>query len=213
MNAINDTKAFGVLANVNKRTDPSDSKCVFLVEANPDPDSYTLYGRCSDQRGIARQSVGLALIPTYTDSVRMNLLFRNVRENVSLDYIEESEDEDDFENVSQTKHLLEGASYKMVCSYSKTTNRWIPEEIVSDDVGLSIVPNMTTNGRIGTFVKSSNSPVSPHKYQKRENSRSTKHCNPDTSGYVPTNQKRKPIFSVYKQSRQPSGFKQSYSNM
>ena len=35
----------------------------------------------------------------------MNDLFRNIRENQNLDYIEESDDEDDFENIAADKYV------------------------------------------------------------------------------------------------------------
>ena len=36
----------------------------------------------------------------------MNSLFRNIKENKNIDYIEESEDESDFENTSEDKYVL-----------------------------------------------------------------------------------------------------------
>lgn len=142
---LRDKQSVGILTANNNKSVSSDIRCVFLVKANADPDSYTLFGK--DPNGGNAQcnaeseklvSVGLALVPSYSDSVRMNLLFRNIRENVSLDYIEESEDEDEFQDINPTKYLLDGAKHKMNCYFSKACNRWVPESVASDDSHISI---------------------------------------------------------------------------
>ena len=61
-----------------------------------DEDLYELYIKNSNN--IEKHNY--AYIPDYKTSVYMNSLFRNVRENNNLDYIEESDDEEMFENVN-----------------------------------------------------------------------------------------------------------------
>lgn len=140
---MKETRATGVLASANnKGTIHSDIKNVFLVKANNEPDSYTLYAKSNNGKKDTLTEVGLALIPSYVDSVRMNLLFRNIRENISIDYIEESEDEEDFENISPNKYLMEGAEHKMNCQFIKTMNRWVPESIANTDAQLSFAPEL-----------------------------------------------------------------------
>ena len=46
-----------------------------------------------------------AYIPDIKTSVMMNSIFRNIRENSNLDYIEESEDEEEFEDISLDKYV------------------------------------------------------------------------------------------------------------
>ena len=72
----------------------------------------------------------------------MNILFRNIRENVSLDYIEESEDEDEFQDINPGKYLIDGAEHKMNCYFSKGCNRWVPESIACDDAQISVAPSV-----------------------------------------------------------------------
>lgn len=47
----------------------------------------------------------IAAIPDYKTSVFMNALFRNIKENRSLDALEESDDEDEFENTNIDKFV------------------------------------------------------------------------------------------------------------
>ena len=48
---------------------------------------------------------GMADIPDYKTSCYMNGLFRNIKENCNLDLLEESDDEDDFENTDAAKYV------------------------------------------------------------------------------------------------------------
>ena len=47
-----------------------------------------------------------ALITTFKKSVFMNSIFRNIKENINLDTLEESDDEDDFENTNPNKYII-----------------------------------------------------------------------------------------------------------
>jgi hypothetical protein len=44
-------------------------------------------------------------IPNLKSSVYMNNHFRNIKENRNIDYIEESDDEDDFQNTDCNKYV------------------------------------------------------------------------------------------------------------
>ena len=56
----------------------------------------------------------IAYIPTYESSVMMNKLFRNIKENDNLDALEESDDEDEFENDKFDKFVHLDRSYNLV---------------------------------------------------------------------------------------------------
>ena len=43
----------------------------------------------------------------------MNSIFRNIKENRNLDLLEESDDEDEFENINLDKYLLNKKIMKM----------------------------------------------------------------------------------------------------
>lgn len=100
---------------------------VFLVSADLQYDIYHLfaYGRNS-------QSVyyNVAYIPNYTTSVFMNKIFRKIKENENLDAIEESDDEEEFENMSEDKYVDLQKTVAMECIFSQKFKKWIPKKIV-----------------------------------------------------------------------------------
>lgn len=102
---------------------------VFYVKADMQFDIYRLY--VSD-----RTYYGLAYIPNYKTSVLMNGFFRKIRENDNLDLLEESDDEDDFQDVNPTKYVDLEKCVKMECIFHQKFKRWIPLRIVdsSDSV-------------------------------------------------------------------------------
>ena len=68
----------------------------------------------------------VASIPDYKTSVMMNSLFRNIKENNSLDALEESDDEDEFENVNLDKFVDLSKKIKMKCIYNYKLKKWTP---------------------------------------------------------------------------------------
>jgi hypothetical protein len=69
---------------------------------------------------------GLAYIPTYTSSVMMNSIFRNIKENANLDKLEESDSEEEFENDNVDKFVYLDKSCYMVCVYNTKFKKWVP---------------------------------------------------------------------------------------
>ena len=63
----------------------------------------------------------------------MNTIFRKIRENQNLDYIEESEDEEDFENIDDNKFIDLEKSIYMLCSYNRKFQKWIPKHIINNE--------------------------------------------------------------------------------
>jgi hypothetical protein len=68
-------------------------------------------------------------IPNYQISVWMNSLFRNIKENQHLDYIEDSEDEEEFENINEDKYVHLDRMLKIECSFHWKFKRWVPIKI------------------------------------------------------------------------------------
>lgn len=100
---------------------------VFMVRPEARVDTYTL--RCPVTNNIEHE---LAHVGDYKTSVLLNSIFRNVKENASLDTAEESDDEETFQNsqemqisgyVNSETPNLERA---MVCSYNYKFKRWVP---------------------------------------------------------------------------------------
>jgi len=99
---------------------------VFQVVADVQFDIYHAYAYSDQGLPIYCGPLG---IPTYKTSVFMNGIFRNIRENRNLDYIEESDDEDDFENTSETKYVDLEKVANMECTFSHRHKKWVPMKI------------------------------------------------------------------------------------
>jgi len=103
------------------------NKAIFKVKAGLAADNYLLY--------TANDSLyDTAIISSYKCSVMMNALFRNIKENTNLDLLEESDDEDEFENTEIDKFVDLDKTFHMECVYSKKFKKWQPVKIVSEKV-------------------------------------------------------------------------------
>ena len=109
------------LDNKNKKRD-----IVFQVRPDIQNDIYHLY----IDNGSKYHSI--AYIPDYKTSVKMNELFRNIKENANLDTLEESDDEEEFQNEKQDKYVFLDKYYNMVCYYSYKFKKWIPQKIANE---------------------------------------------------------------------------------
>ena len=98
---------------------------IFIIRPNIQNDIYNLY------TVNGNEYVGLACIPDYKTSIMMNNLFRNIKENNDLDALEESDDEEEFENSNVDKFVYLNKEYKMVCNYNKKFKKWVPIKITS----------------------------------------------------------------------------------
>tara|TARA_Y100000817_G_C16856040_1_gene544035 strand:- start:823 stop:1740 length:918 start_codon:yes stop_codon:yes gene_type:complete len=96
---------------------------IFCIKATVDTDIYSLY--CLDRNGKCVQ-YGIADIPDYKTSCLMNGLFRNIKENRNLDLLEESDDEDEFENTDEAKYVDLDKEIIMQCVYNSSFKRWRP---------------------------------------------------------------------------------------
>ena len=101
---------------------------IFQVMADIQFDIYHLfiYGRNNQ-----RVYYNVAYIPDYKTSIFMNSLFRKIRENENLDYIEESDDEDDFQNINEDKYVDVNKVLYMECNFHKKFKKWVPSRVVT----------------------------------------------------------------------------------
>jgi hypothetical protein len=95
---------------------------IFICKPDIQNDIYHLYTSENDY-------VGLAAIPDYKTSVMMNKLFRIIKENNDLDALEESDDEEEFENSNVDKFVNLDKSHKMICIFNNKFKKWIPIKI------------------------------------------------------------------------------------
>ena len=105
------------------------AEIVFLVRPEIQDDIYNIY--CLNS-GLKEEQHGIAHIPNFNTSVMMNKLFRNIKENHNLDALEESDDEDEFENDKSDKFVYLDRSYKMVCVYNPKFKKWTPIKLANE---------------------------------------------------------------------------------
>jgi hypothetical protein len=93
---------------------------MFKVKAGLAADTYYLYNVSDDAY------IGVAMVPTYKCSVMLNGLFRTIKENGNLDLLEESDDEDEFENTQLDKFVDLEKTILMECVFLKKFQKWQP---------------------------------------------------------------------------------------
>ena len=110
---------------------------IFRVKATLQSDIYHLY--CFDHHD--KNVYGTAAVPSYQRSVALNKIFRDVKENLNLDLLEESDDEEEFENTDEAKFVDLKKCVTMRCVYHKKFRKWEPVEVIESNTKL-ITRNM-----------------------------------------------------------------------
>ena len=101
----------------------------FKVTACISPDIYNLYILDNNKEIFYEY----ALIDSYKTSVFMNDLFRKIKENKNLDLLEESDNEEEFENIDLEKFVNLKKSYIIECFYNKKFKKWIPKNLAKNN--------------------------------------------------------------------------------
>ena len=115
-------KPISAFNNGNNRN----NRCkIFMIRADIQNDVYHL-SELDSSSNDSNANENIASIPDYKTSVMMNYLFRNIKENKSLDALEESDDEDEFENVNLDKFVDLSKKIKMNCVYNYKFKKWTP---------------------------------------------------------------------------------------
>ena len=65
-------------------------------------------------------------IPDYKTSIMLNKIFRKIRENDNLDYIEESDTEEDFQNTDVDKYVDLKKIVLFECKFHRKFKKWYP---------------------------------------------------------------------------------------
>lgn len=118
-------------------------RTIFEVKADIQYDVYLLYAynntsKTSNEKHVF---VDIAFISNYQTSKMMNSIFRKIKENVNLDYIEESDDEDDFENAEPDKYVDLIKKVNMECQFNFKFKKWMPLRMVELNINQGkIVP-------------------------------------------------------------------------
>ena len=116
--------------NKNLKSPQYMNTTVFIMKANMQSDIYHLFAYGKSGETIYYD---VAYIPNYLTSVKMNSIFRNIKENINIDNIEESDDEEDFQNTDVYKYVDLNKEVRMNCRFDRKFKKWIPIQIASHD--------------------------------------------------------------------------------
>lgn len=122
MNYYNQTKNTEQIDKKIVQRDKNKKTAIFKIMAGTEPDIYNLF----ITKNGNEEYYDIAIIPDYKTSVMMNSLFRNIKENINLDAIEESDDETDFEDGREDKYTYLDRSFNIKCEFNYKFKRWIP---------------------------------------------------------------------------------------
>ena len=122
-------KTQNVKSNKNSHCRQEKTKyiCTFIVMADLRTDVYNLFA-CDENETL--QFYDIAYIPNCKSSVYMNSLFRHIKENQNIDFIEESDDEAEFQDVRDDKYVDTLLSIAMNCVYHTKFRRWVPIQVI-----------------------------------------------------------------------------------
>ena len=116
------------------QTSTSTNTRLFYIKPDLQNDIYYLYDTnaftLSSLECSSVISKNIAHIPDYKTSVLMNKLFRNIKENRNLDALEESDDEEEFENIQIDKFVDLNKVLKMRCNFNYKFQAWVPIQVV-----------------------------------------------------------------------------------
>ena len=122
----NDTNYVGYVNYNNKLNYYNQNKNKnFYVKPDIINDIYYLYYNKHDKHYSY-----IALIDSYKTSVFMNNIFRNIKENKNLDLLEESDDDEEFENTSCYKFVDISKVCYMTCSYNNKFKKYVPIKLL-----------------------------------------------------------------------------------
>lgn len=133
---IETSKKYIENSNYNNTNHTNNKKYkIFIVSADIQNDIYNLVDLDAVNDDLSNYDYAItnkliAAIPDYKTSVFMNALFRNIKENKSLDALEESDDEDEFENTNIDKFVDLTKKIKMKCVFNYKFKKWTPVECV-----------------------------------------------------------------------------------
>lgn len=116
---------FNTVYNQSKNKVP---KLTFTIKSRIKSDIYELYCYTHPTQTL----YDLAFIPDYKTSVYMNNIFRNIKENRNLDSLEESDDDDEFQNMNDDKFVDINKSVNIMCEYNYRFKKWVPIRLTKD---------------------------------------------------------------------------------
>jgi hypothetical protein len=118
--------------NNNNNNNSNKLLATFRISPTINQDLYNLF--ISNGTESNEMFYDLALIDSYKTSVFMNKLFRYIKENRNLDYLEESDEEEEFENIDENKFTNINKSLLIECEYNYKFKKWMPRKISKENL-------------------------------------------------------------------------------
>jgi hypothetical protein len=112
---------------------------IFKIKPDNQNDIYQLYCLNEENKEIYYDT---AFIPDFNTSVMMNKLFRKIKENDRLDALEESDDEEEFENENEDQFVYLDKTYNMICLYNHKFKKWYPIKIADTNMVITNISNL-----------------------------------------------------------------------
>ena len=116
---------------------PKTGIVVMQVTADINADIYQLH--CKVRNKSTTMYYGPAAIQKYSTSVKLNKIFRKIKENDNLDLLEESDSEEEFQDISDDKYVDLSKKILMRCEYRPRFKKWEPIEVVSPSFSVSCI--------------------------------------------------------------------------
>jgi len=113
---------------IKQKTTSKEIYKIFFIKPDLQNDIY--YSYQSNTTNFDIISKELAHIPDYKTSVLMNKLFRTIKENNNLDSLEESDEEDEFENIQIDKFVDLNKIIKMRCIFNYKFKKRVPVSVI-----------------------------------------------------------------------------------
>lgn len=125
--------------DVNKNNNNYKKEVIFKIKPDIQNDIYQLYCLNEENKEIYYDT---AFIPDFTTSVMMNKLFRKIKENDRLDALEESDDEEEFENENDDRFVYLDKTYNMICLYNHKFKKWYPIRVTDTNMVITNISNL-----------------------------------------------------------------------
>ena len=123
---ISKTNVISKTPVINKPSVQKVKEQLLLVKPDIQNDIYHLYSFNELDKTYSNY-VGIAAVPDYSTSVLLNKEFRNIKENNNLDALEESDDEDEFENNKEDRFVYLEKECMFNCVFNYKFKKWIPK--------------------------------------------------------------------------------------
>lgn len=109
--------------DVNPRLPAYSRAVVFRVVADVRDDVYHMFAHGGQDTTVY---VNVLYIGTRQQSKYMNSLFRNIKENINIDYGEESDDEETFQDMRLDKYVDLAREHNVECVFNRKFRMWEP---------------------------------------------------------------------------------------